>query len=638
MSEEKIKTPLVKAAHIENVPAYSIGDLYTHHAEAARLAHDHTANLFTHGQPAIDVNLITQDALKITDGTINVFKTHDIISISSGLTTLGGLASRIGAQSEDIKALWRDTDVIVVDAAGNISPDDYDWHKRENKTVYNFLSTNLSVGEVGKNSQGDYFVKAHNKLQGISVLAENPYDNGLTVQYVSPPTSLKGHEEVIDGWLQDKELASYLNEEYPSFKTLPADEQRELYLEAIEYIHSDPDRIAARAAQVQQFIEQPELLHKQVMPIITEALSADENGVIGTGLTGTSFSAPAMAGYLTAAKAEERARKAEGKPALTSQELVALVYLSAKPVTLKAGQAEPIEYQQNIRGLHTSNEAGFGVFEPEQFKQNLSRAHALLEQNPALATNEHMLISNKNRYNEKIGGYEVTVSDTLGRAQGNIALKTLIHFDINQDSLGFRAFPITLISPSGTKIDTFVNADPFSPNAWVETDKFLGEETAGEWTVILPDDITLELTNPSIEVLTTPKGSLIDQMIEEKGQQTKLQALANDTLRINTQLANTLQNIEQADTPEAIKQLQERYNAGRDYIEAEAKLEMEQWEQAKNDKRSWSSLEQILESRKDIKQAGALLQEAADAAQKAGYTIDPSSTTNLDKNISTLQR
>lgn len=504
----------VKTGHIEGRNANNLIDLYTDHALAARLAFSQGFRDFSGKN--IEVTAIDANAVIVDQATRDIIKKLDVGSISSGFHDFGNMFNGI-VSGRNLQTGPENS--ILFRAGGNINPKDRDIIRSYDTNSLDTSPMMNVVGEAGRDDKGNYFVKAHNRTGNLTFVALNPYDNGLKVKYFNEVADLKPYKNLVEEYIRDKQLSDLLKQN-PQFDQLPKDQQRELAQKINDQVNSGKWK-KERDQKTEFYLKNPKILSEEIKKLLNDKLGIDDQGYTSK-LSGTSFATPYSAGIVAAAVDEEKQKALSGKPALTKQEISQLAMLSCIPLNKKAGEDKPLLYNQNSRGLSFNEEAGFGLFDEKLFKQNLTLARNLLNKGEARSSQVYTLETTGGKINKS--GNEITIN--VDSPEGLISNKISFSFnDIDHvklvkesakriDARGPTAtiFPVQIISPSGTRVQVFINADN---NSFLSTDKFLGENPKGEWKIITPD-AAHPLLKPKMLITASEKGGITDKVLEVK--------------------------------------------------------------------------------------------------------------------------
>lgn len=511
----------VNVAHIEDVPNHRLSLLYTRHAEVARDIHAYAAKEMAGFE--IPVNLIQASGAIPSVEELKQFKKLDVFSVSSGLSALGSqLSSKFEDNISNYRNFWHNSDAIGVFSAGNDGntktaiPDD---------TIESFGDTSISVGEAGQAEDKSWYVKPHSQKTGnISLVAPNPTDHGLRVHYYEQsPEITRVHADLIKKWQQDNDLSKKILEEYPNFLDLSAGDQGYIYRTLLQQLENDETYQKSLEESAQHFIDNPKELHDAVLKPVRDAGAIDKNGRSGN-LEGTSYTAPYVAGAISAAKCLGKTREQQNLSALTPEEIVAIAYLATAPVT-KMQDGTEIKQAVNSRGISSSYRAGFGVFNIEKYKKLISEAYKELDISPELKSTQRQIISNP-RFSDK--GNNIFEIDFPEEGKDITIMKARLEY--KSDFIYAPAVRVKITSPSGTSftINNSQGEDVTDPSklgwhSWGSTDRFFGEQVEGEWKVELLDkNEEIKIKDLSLTFYGVNKGCLVDKMIDkELGVETK---------------------------------------------------------------------------------------------------------------------
>lgn len=530
----------INVAHVEKVQRTHLEQLYFDHARACQEVHQSAAN--NAAGTNVPVELWHVDPLLIGPEEEEKMASLDVFSVSSLLTRNGPNPSSTAFEDRIpyIKRFWWKSDAVGVFAAGNEG--ETKWTKPYETPDTFSDATSLTVGEAGRKGK-NWYVKAHSENTGhVSLVCTNPLDErNQYVNYINPSPSLKeeGIYALIEDWLLRKEAQKRASET-EGYAEL--DEAAKAVAEK-QQLHTLREDIGYRIGlppKIQEYLANPQPLHDQVFSSLRDKLlqkkgvRLDRGGKV-TGLEGTSYSAPAVAGAITAAKYLGKLRQcadADNTP-LCSQELVALALLSTQPVDKVMQQKKgskksrsmklsDLSSSANARGLHSSFRAGFGLFDADMFKDNVAEAYKILDKAkavpsvPQYSESDTFLQDPENKKHFSINVPRQEAGDT-----------TIIRLRLEYESDAFPPTAITLVSPQGTRYSlnmaqgnqsaphTNIMGISLKPHcSWGASDRFFGEKAAGKWTLELDEDI--DVSNLRLTLHGVREGGLVDAMIERK--------------------------------------------------------------------------------------------------------------------------
>jgi len=503
----------VKVAHIELATEPSnIADLYIAHAEASRIIHDYVADSLSGVN--IPVSRLNVSGVNPSPEELKQIEDLDVYSVSQGMSQY---AAGIVHRAELYEEYWRKGDAIGVYSAGNQGKTKIAVPKQ---SMSDFSDTAVIVGEAGKNSDGVWQVKDHSqKVGNVTFLAPNITDQGFAVPIINQSPNLIGHGELVRNaeiWMDvhaKLEVEGHDKELY-----------QDVFIQKRIELLADPDYVVGLDNRVQGYLnDDPTPFHqKMIYRLSATDYAMDENG-LSTHVNGTSFCSPYVAGVFSAAKFESKMREAQGKPSLSSEELVALSYLSCDSVINQEG-GEDLENKENGRGIVNNGRTGFGVFTAENFSVQQKEAYQILDRNPELSS-----IPRRVRTSEFVpekdgsGGFIMNIPEdediTILKARFEYSSENIPHYVIK------------LTSPQGHEQYLDMSQGMNDPRerddyyySWGVTEQVFGEVSAGEWKVEPIFDISEGgenrwQINPSDIKLTiygVEKGGLIDQMIDKK--------------------------------------------------------------------------------------------------------------------------
>ncbi|MCB0414768.1 MAG: S8 family serine peptidase, partial [Bdellovibrionales bacterium] len=404
--------------------------LMMRHAETAGYAFYYEAGLITERSLpvyVIDANPFVGGVLQSPYGTDldkritrDILRQVDVISLSMN-TDSNHRVSISKDFIEDYWVSWDESEAIVTQSAGNNGKNCHKHNPRptdqQEFAHYQYADTYIKVAEAQRALDNKVVVKASSQCNGPDVSVLNPYLEGLRFRF--RPTL----EEYISS------LAKYINP--------PLSE-------------SHQDSLVKKLMEKRQ---------KDV----------DEEGFM-TNIGGTSFSSPALGGYLLGVKYI--------CPELSSFDLVAGVFSYAYPVDSEGGM--PILYKSNGVLPYDDVKGGFGFLDRNVYKDRMLKQCGLLRINPHYKTV-------KDNRSFRFDSLEAFLDGD----------KKTVYFEVKEDVLIFRTiftltakesgvpFTMEVTSPKGRSIRLNPANSNLGGDSWAvaSTNGFFGNSSKGQWKI-----------------------------------------------------------------------------------------------------------------------------------------------------------
>jgi len=460
-----------KFAHFEDISASRIHHVYTRHAEVARDIHQQAAREFS-GQD-ITVDLVSENALNPSPETLEKMSNYSSISVSSGFSAIGQHTSDNVTQNiTNVIDASEGPMPIYTSSAGNSGRAGF----TQNTRMTDFMRNGITVGEANTTDPNAPHIEEHSS-PGAVLSSANPFDTGNSYHYVNMSPSLEGHEELIKDYLRAKEVQKTLPDD---FNELSSKEQAQAFKNAQDAIKNDPEIAAWIDNDTQDILANPEAFHKTIISEISEDLDFDENGY-ATGIDGTSFSGPYVAGTISGAIAIQEQRAEQGLPALTQDEIATLAKLATTPVTAREGQEDPMRSSTNDAGQNYSTHGGHGIFTADKFKALMEEAHQKIETDPDIdRTSVNIEIEGQITPGNQIIFDMPADATPIILDRSNTTIETELGRGINGMTVQHGDSP-----PKVTRVNTLINDDNTNMQSWKTSDREFGETIpeGQSWTV-----------------------------------------------------------------------------------------------------------------------------------------------------------
>lgn len=455
--------PIVPVAHIEPATRFLTKDwLFTHHATSARGIFKWRIEKNGHRIPAIP--LIDEDAYDGIEGKDHLLR-YKVVSISS---TPSPFDKTPRPEAEHFLSLWTKADINPVIAAGNagntLCPEerDYDALRRQMVSAYSYADSAIFTGAVTP----DHTVTCYTSENAPDIVYPTGYKQGFCNNYYMT------QDEIDD------------------FRTTM----------------SVGDKNGT----------------KLQWSTIRRAFTAHRDArKLNCDITGTSFVSPNVAAHIATLRSRF--------PQATDQDVRATALLSASQDKLITDPGQHGEYLdqsmvRNARGLRHSSLTGFGIYNPDRHQQLLRHlSNDGQHITPTLIRSD----GTKNirfDFQRNARRLSLTVADNAAALQTIFEFRavpqTTSPYEIYQNGLPEE---VSLISPSGTEVKLLAAwdrpslADPRGMRLVVSTSAFLGEDTKGTWTLILPQMYfgTPDITDAKLYIWGTT-GPALNTLIELK--------------------------------------------------------------------------------------------------------------------------
>lgn len=513
-----------KFAHFEDVPAQNISQLYSKHAEIARQIHQDALREFTSNDELV-VDLVEKNALVPDEETLEIMAEYDAISVSSSM----GLGSIFGIDAADnipqYKTFFEGDAPIYIVSAGN----DGRSGVTNSPRMADFSRNSLVVGEANVQNRNEPMIEVHSSQTNVTLAADSPFNNGIRYQYYDFSPSLDGHEDLLLDYMTDEEFKRRYDE-YFADKGTTAKEYfekhgRDSFWEVREIIQKGFNEEEFRQSpetltRLENYMQNPDEFHQIMTEKIrsNSALEIDENGFV-TGIDGTSFSAPHMAGHISGALYEQSQREEQGLPILTKEELSALAKLATLDVEHREDQTEVLESQMNAAGFVSTIPGGHGVFDPEMFRDLLDKAYEHLETNPDILRESKTVII-EGDFEMGLNG-DQPVSLALGSENGGIVIDRML-LEMKYTVNGIPPYDIVMTHPNGSVTEeklAHMSASDDYDNRFVRIEDRFGEALQGEnqtwqFQLVKGKDATYEDNSVNLTIYGWPQNGLIHQMME----------------------------------------------------------------------------------------------------------------------------
>ncbi len=530
-----------KYAHFEPYMIYELADIYSRHAEVARDIHQDALRKFT-GNPDLEVDLVRITFMDANPAALEKMSEYDVVSVSMGLAE--------GAKTEEsflynqknaefARQFFELNDMpIYVSAAGN---DGNTENVRESRLA-DFSRTSLVVGEANFEKNGEAYIEQHSSRINPTLAGDSPFNSGESYQYINLNPPLEGREELIRGWLVEKEAyARY--EAYESQGRTPAEMdvaeknvRKELETEGYASSQEVNDKI-------QGFMDNPQSLHDQVIPEVAAELRAtgpdcevDEKTGFVKGLNGTSFSGPATTGgFVSGVMYEQEVRDEQGLPILMKEEIVTLVKMSTLDTRWRENDGFLMKEYNNSAGNVFTEAGGHGVLNPEMFRNLLDKAYEVIETNPDIdreavelkmnasieRVEKDIEVKQENAAPLKVHqDYNKYTANPTFPDRGDIVIdRVQFYFDMPDLKGGPLPSQMTFHReghPDMTMYTQSSDGEILDSVRWLRSERQFGEtlKSGEKWEMEFPGDYTTKDSTADIRVYGYNKGGLMDQMME----------------------------------------------------------------------------------------------------------------------------
>lgn len=425
-------------------------------------------------------------------------------------------------QNPDVKAsvkeMFRQSSAVTLSSAGNegyINERSIRW---SDEFIVNLNETHLSVGAATLSPDGHVLATKYTAATAPTVLAVNPYEFGFQYNYIADRSDI---ESFID-----KNLDSITELPKPSF--CEAEDTSVPWLSVImKYQGELYDQIIT--AKERQMIR--EALRECYLSVYDHEVKSI--------IHGTSFTTPHLAGLAGGILAKMRNKY--GENALTSDELVASIILSAQTVwetekKKKDGKPFSLEYDTTPAGLlYNDNIAGFGYVDYKELEITAERIAQFSAVNPSLKPKQMNTTVTSSSYADDLTTdgmkrYKLPVQDDF------LVTRIMLELEFAGDPLN-RTDVIYLQAPTGEKFRVGLTREKNTDKViFGFTNGMYGSSTKGEWSILIPGD-TESITSSSVTFHGVNKGSSIDIAVQQKA---ALQKAENQDSRVPPQRFNPM--------------------------------------------------------------------------------------------------
>lgn len=504
-----------KYAHFERVGDSSLLQLYGRHGEVAREIHQDTLREFT-GNKDLTVDLVRKSPLSTGQVVLDKMSEYDVISVST-VAKIGTVFHGTGLSDKDnvdlYKQYFEQEDMpVYVAAAGNNGESKEVLQGR----VADFLRTSIVVGEANMND-GEPYVEKHSSRINPTLVTDNPFNRGQAYQCYDTSPSLEGHEDLIQDWLVDKELFKRLDAfSVAEGKGLDESVLGDKYWDIKNQLDDDKYRESPEVqAQVKNFMEHPEQLHRVVMAEVREYKNVDENGYTSEA-DGTSFSAPEQAGYVSGAMYEQEQREEKTLPILMKEEISTLVKMATVDISLREGQDERMKTFNNAANFQFTSAGMHGAFNPEMFRNLLDEAYHKIENTPDIDRDPVTAVMTADIREQK-GSIPVTIGFDKSVDQNIVVERTRIDMDYTVSGTAPRHVTIKEDGQETSYHRLQSSSDTgFDFTVWARAEAGFGETLKPSDTldIKLLNGRDVTLTDLSVTVYGYNEGGLMDQMMD----------------------------------------------------------------------------------------------------------------------------
>lgn len=383
---------------------------------------------------------------------------------------------------ENLRRFWQETEVITVQAAGNLALTDGRAIERQGEYVFSINDTHLTVGAAYLNNQGRVYVDYYSAAGSPSVVAYNPFEHDFEYDYYYSDDDV---EHYIENRFTSRESFNALGQCRPS--------QTDIENQPLDVLQNDIKRCIGRDFN----------------------RSYDDDAPV----KGTSQTTPHVAGMLLAAQGYIENRF--GQNVLNSYDYFSAVLLAATPVrkarTTRINRDVSLQYSDNGAGLfYNDNYAGFGVVDYDEVLRTAIFMAQNQQQNPSRTTQQRSVTFNS----ADMGFLDITTNrrNTEYRfyvGDDDLLLNTQLRFSFKG---GSQTVPerIELISPEGASITLSPSKEsPDDTYSFASTTGFFGNSTQGIWTIKVDRNAPV-LNNLDVHFVTTQTDGVIKSALDRR--------------------------------------------------------------------------------------------------------------------------
>ncbi len=504
---------MAKFAHFESVPANSLISIYTRHAEVARDIHAYAVREFT-GRDDIEVDLVRRDPNVPDTETLDIMSQYDSISVSSGLTSFGqtlreGLVDAV----HNVQERFQGPMPALIIAAGNDGTESGPKGMR----ITELMRNGLAVGESNQTGS-EWYIEAHSSNKP-NIAAPNPFDE-QKFRFIDLSPDLNGHEEIIEEYLTNEEFSKRLQAQEDHLKSLEPEARSRAMQNIMLELLSDTEAMNAIARRVSDIVANPEQFHQKILAHLRHSFDFDQNGYV-SGVDGTSFSGPYLAGHISGAILLEEERADSGLPALTTEEIMTLAKLSTEQVSRREGiysdEETNMHYWQNKANQGFTSHGGHGVFSAEKFRMLLDEAHQVLETSPDINRENVVYTLQGQRVDSHTTSFQMPEHGTQ-----DLVFEKMILIFKTPDIYGANAITLARGSDDPRVLQPTYRDDL----NWLATDRYFGEtiQEGETWQVkAITHQNQGSVENASLTLFAYNQQSLMGQMIAKYGDRPEIQ-------------------------------------------------------------------------------------------------------------------
>lgn len=461
-----------RAMHIEEdlISSFSTSYASRRHAETAAYAMAYAATTASGKNipiqlydttPFIGTILIKNTPQQRESVLINQHALNHAIAISTSMNIKPSRTEILPADFEKHRLAWKNSNAVMVQSAGNAgtycSQHESGPAEQQEFSTFQFADSYIRVGSAKRNASGSAVINASSSCTAADIIALNPYEQGLFYRFRA---SLPEFQERVKRYADnayEKKLA----------------DNREKSAALLKDIRS----------------------------------SDDIDGALMTNISGNSFIAPAIGGYIAAAYEE--------CPQMSEYDLLAIAFTRATPITQSEDNIKP-SYKWNGRMVFDDARVGFGYLDSNDYMQTVRDSCHMLDNNPALHTVEKYVRANAGSlrllpYAKDIPADSKAYAVDLD--QDAFAFRLMLEIKLNQHSRN--PFAMQIRSPENATY----NMRPAIPpgdlygSALAATNAFFANNTKGTWILIVDKDVNID--NVNLTFSAVEPGGLTEEIVKK---------------------------------------------------------------------------------------------------------------------------
>lgn len=461
-----------RAMHIEEdlISSFSTSYASRRHAETAAYAMAYAATTASGKNipvqlydttPFIGTVPIRDTPQQKESSFINQYALSHAIAISTSMNIKPSRTEILPADFEKHRQAWQDSHAVMVQSAGNAgtycSSRESGPAEQQELSTFQFADSYIRVGSARRDAAGSPVINGSSSCTAADIIALNPYEQGLFYRFRA---SLQEFQERVKRYADD------------AYEKKLADSR---------------EKSAAMLKSIRN--------------------SDDTDGAPMTNISGNSFIAPAIGGYIAAAY--------ESCPRMSEYDLLAIAFTRANPITQSEDNIKP-SYKWNGRMMFDDARVGFGFLDSADYMQTVKNACNILNDNPALHTIEKSVKSNAGSLRPFPHAKDIPANSkayAVDLDQDAFAFRLMLEIKLNQHSRN--PFTMRIRSPEGATYDMRPAIPPgdLYGSALAATNAFFANNTKGTWTLIVDKDVNID--NVNLIFSAVEPGGLTEEIVKK---------------------------------------------------------------------------------------------------------------------------